>query len=129
MAGLSNHLWCEVLWSAAVGHPRSVLVEEVRPAEVCYLHCAFCVEKNVFWLDVSVNNWRVHGVEVLDGGNDLAKILGGYSLRESSFSLQHGVDLALRCELEYEIERVIVFVVVVKLDDVLVVELVHDFDL
>ena len=63
----------------------------------------------------------VLSVQILDRLDDLANKLRRDTLRESSFTLQSSVDLAFGSELKDEVERVVVFVVVVQLDNVLVV--------
>ena len=128
MARLGDHLGCKVFWSTAIGHARPILVEEVGPAEVSYFHGALCVEQYVLGFDVSVYDWRVHRVQILDRGNNLAKILSGDTFGESSFPLEDRVDLAFWCKLQDEVEGIIILVVVVQLDDVLVVQFVHDLD-
>ena len=50
-------------------------------------------------------------------------------LCKSTFSLKHGVYLSFRSKFENEVKGVIIFVVVVELDNVFVVQLVHNFDL
>lgn len=68
-------------------------------------------------------------MEILARLDHLTDELGGNSFGEATFSLQPRIDLTLWRELQNQIERVVVFVVVEELHDVLVVELVHDFDL
>ena len=50
------------------------------------------------------------------------------ALGEAALPLQPRVDLAFWGELKDQIERVVVFVMIVQLHDVLVVQLVHDFN-
>jgi len=68
-----------------------------------------------------MNNWRVLRVQILDSLNDFSDELRGNALRESTLSLQAGVDLATGRELQNQIEGVIVFVVIVEFNDVLVI--------
>jgi len=60
-------------------------------------------------------------VQILDSLNDFSDELRGNALRESTLSLQAGVDLATGRELQNQIEGVIVFVVIVEFNDVLVI--------
>lgn len=129
MAALANHFRCKVLGGATVRHPLTVLVEEVRPAEVCKFNRFLRIKKNVLRLDVSVDDRRVHRVEILAGLDHLTDELGGNSFGESTFPLESRVDLALGCEFQDQIERVVVFIMVEELHDVLVIKLVHDLDL
>ena len=125
---LGDHLWCKIFRSSTIGHTLRTLVEEVRPSKISDLHCPFGVEQDVLRLDISVDDRRVHGVKIFNGSNDFPKILGCHALRESTLPLKHCVYLAFRSELKDKVKRVIVLIVVIKLDNVLVVELVHDFD-
>lgn len=70
-------------------------------------------------------------MQVLASGDDFSQVLCSYTLTESSFPLDKRVDLALRSILQDKIERVIILIVVVQLDDIRMVEFVHylDFEL
>ena len=67
-------------------------------------------------------------MQVLDSLYDLTNELSRDSFREPTFSFEAGVDLALRRELQNQVEGVVIFVVIEQLDNVLIVELVHDLD-
>lgn len=129
MSYLLDHLWRQVLGGAAVGKPPAIFVEEVGPAEVSKSDGAIGVKHNVFGLDVSVDDGRVQRVEVLNSTDDLPQVLSSQLIVEAALPLEHGVELALAAVLQNQIEIVVVLVVVVQLDDVLVVDVVHDLHL
>ena len=126
MTALTDHFGGEVFWCSAIGHPLTVLIEEIGPAEVSKFDRVLCVEQDVLRLDVSVDDWRVLVVQVLDCFNYFSDELSGDALREATLALEPGVDLALRCEFKDQVEGIIIFIVIEELDDVLVVKLVHD---
>ena len=104
MTALSDHFRCQVLGRTAIGHSLAVFVEKVGPAEVCELHSILGVQQDILRLDVSMNNGRLLRVQILAGFDDLADELGRYSLIEPTFTLKAGVDLALRRELQDQVE-------------------------
>jgi len=129
VARLLDHLGSQVLRRTTVGKSLPGLVEEVGPAEVGQLNSTIGIKQNVLRLNVTMNDGWLHRVQVHTRRNHFAKILRGNSLRESSLSLQQTVDLAFGRELKDEVEGLVVFVMVVKLHNVLLVKLVHDLDL
>ena len=129
MAALPDHLGSQVLWSATVSHTFTVLIEEIRPPKVSQLDGVLSIEQYVFWLNISMNNWRVLRVQILHCLDNFSNELSGNTLREAALSFEASVDLAAGSEFQDEVEGVIIFIVIVKLYDILVVELVHDFDL
>ena len=124
-----DHLRSQVLRGTAISQPCAIFVKEIRPSEIGQLHGAICIQQNVLRLNVSMNNWWIHSVQILARGDYLPEILARYALGESAFTFQKGVDLSFGCKLQNKIKRLIVLVVVMKLNDVFMVKLVHDFDL
>ena len=62
MPTLLDHLRRQVLRRTTVRQPRQILIEKVGPAEVSKLDGVVCVQQDVLWLDVSVDDGWVHGV-------------------------------------------------------------------
>jgi len=68
-------------------------------------------------------------VKILHGSDALTKILSCDFFTKSTLLLQHRVDLPLCAILQDEVKVIIVLVVVVQLQNVVVVQLVHDLHL
>jgi hypothetical protein len=113
MSTLLDHLRSQIFRSSAVGEPPSIFVEEVTPPEIGQLNRIVGVQKNVFRLDISMDNWRIVVMQVLDRRDDLSKVLGCLLLIEPAFSLEHGVELPSGAVLEDKVEIVFIFIVVV----------------
>jgi len=129
VAALLNHFGGQVLGCAAIREPPVIVVEVVRPAKVSQLDNAVDIEKDILRLDVSVDNGRVERVKITTRGNAFPKILSGHLFAKPALLLEHGVNLPLGTVLQYEVKVVVVLVVVVQLENVVVVQLVHDLDL
>ena len=121
MAALTNHLRSQILRRSTISHSFPILIEEVRPAEVCQLDGVLCVEQYILRLDIPMNNWRVLRVQVLDSLNDLTDELGCDAFAEATLALETRVDLALGCELQDQVEGVIILVVIEQFDHILVI--------
>ena len=67
-------------------------------------------------------------MEILARTYDFPQILRSILLVESALLLQNRVKLSFCTVLEDKVEVVIVLIVVVEFDDILVIEIVHDFD-
>jgi hypothetical protein len=65
-------------------------------------------------------------MQVLAGTDNLSKILGSNSLIQTAFFLQDRIKLTFSAILKDQVEVIIIFVVIVKLYDILVVQVVHD---
>lgn len=68
-------------------------------------------------------------MQVLDSLNNLSDELCGNTLGKTTLALQTRVDLAFRGKFKDQVERIVVLIVIEKLDDVFVVQLVHNLDL
>ena len=128
MARLLDHLRRQILWCSAVRQPPIVIIEIVGPPEVSHLDDTVGVQQNVLRLDVSMDDRRVQGVKIIYSRYALSEILSRGLFVKSPLLFEKGVDLALGAVLQDKIEVVVVFVVVVKLQDMVVIKLVHDLD-
>lgn len=68
-------------------------------------------------------------MQVLARRDDLSQVLRRLALTKAAFPLDQRVDLAFGRILQYQVERVIILIVIVELDDVGVVQFVHNLDL
>lgn len=94
MATLSDHFRSQILRCTTVGHPFFAFIEKVGPAEVSKFDCILCIEQDILWLDVSVDDGWVLRMQVLDSLDNFANELSCYSFVESAFSLEACVNLA-----------------------------------
>jgi len=76
-----------------------------------------------------MDDWWVKTVKILASRDNFSQVLGTHAFTKSPFLLQQGVDLPLRCVFQYQIEALVVFVVVIEFHYVGMVQLVHNFNL
>ena len=124
-----NYLRGQVLWRATIGKSAIIVVEVVGPAEISQLDDAIHVEQDVLGLDVSVNDGWVERVKILHRCDALTKVLRGNFLAKAPLFFKQGVDLALRTVLQNQVKVVIILIMIVQLKNMIMIQLVHDFDL
>lgn len=128
---LLQHLWRQVVQRSAEGFSDLVFLrlEEVAPPEIRELQHAVAVQQKVFRLDIAMND--VRGVAHFQGLSQLIGEIGHFFLIEPLAGLlpQELIELAALRELENQVDVRVIFKVVVELQDVLVVQTVHDLHL
>ena len=68
-------------------------------------------------------------MKVLHGCNALSQILGSKFLAKTTLLLKQRIDLTLGTVLQNKVKIIIVFIVIIQLQDMVVIQLVHYFDL
>ncbi len=68
-------------------------------------------------------------MQILDSLDNFSDELGGNSFIESALALQSRVNLTFRGKFKDQVERIVIFVMIVKFDNIPILQLVHDFDL
>lgn len=129
MSLLLDHLWSKILRCATVSGPLLLCIEVVGPAKVSELYNPIGVEQDVLRLDVPMDDGWVETVEVLDSRDALSEVLTRYFVSEAAFFLEQRIDLALSTELQDKIEVVVILVVIVQLQDMVMVQFVHNLHL
>ena len=82
---LLDHLWSEVLWRTAVCETPIVVIEVIGPAKIGKFNDAIRVEQYVLWLDISMNNWWIKRMKILNSCNTLSEVLRCDLLAKSAF--------------------------------------------
>ena len=67
-------------------------------------------------------------MQVVNSRDNFSHVLGSLSLIHTSFSLKKRVELSLGRKLKNEVKVVLILKVIVKLDNIRMVELIHDLD-
>ena len=128
MSALLDHFWRQVFGCSTICQAASITVEEVRPTEISKFYRVVGVQQNVLWLYISMNDGRIHGMQVLASRYDLSQVLCSLLLIQTAFLLKYGIELPLRAVLKNQIEVVVIFIVIVELHDILMIQIVHDLD-
>ena len=129
MTALLYHFWSQVLGRSTICQPSIIIVEVIGPTKICQLDDAVHVEQNVLGLDVPMNDRWIERVKVLHRCDALTQVLRGNFLAKASLFFEQGIDLALRTILQYKVKVVIILIMIVQLQNVIVIQFVHDFDL
>jgi len=99
VAWLFNHLWCKIFRSSTICQSAIIIVEIVTPTKVCKLYNAIWVKQNVFWLYISMDNWRVQRMQVLHSWNAFTQILCCNLFIKAAFFLEQTIYLSFSAKL------------------------------
>ena len=127
---LHEDLWGDVVWGAARGLERDVVVEELCEAKVCDKDVrlrAPVAEEEVLWLEVAVDNAVL--VEVLDGFCHLLCDAACVGLGKVSLVDNAVKQLAARDVVQHEVQLVRGVKALAHAHNVLVLDLFEDADL
>lgn len=103
-----------------------MLTIEIRPSKISQFQVIFFADQNILGFDVPVND--VQFMDILDCHDHLRDVLRSCGLlKPLSLGLHQSlVELSLFGVLQHEVNRKLVLKMIVKFDDVGMVETVHD---